>query len=92
MPLDIPNPLPLGANPSECLGPETRLTAPLLPETRLTAPLLPETRLTAPPPPSTQVKLHYTLEGETQVITTLSANVATLDLIRRGLPGAPEGK
>ena len=82
MPLDIPNPLPLGANPSECLGPETRLTAPLLPETRLTA----------PPPPSTQVKLHYTLEGETQVITTLSANVATLDLIRRGLPGAPEGK
>lgn len=38
-----------------------------------------------------QVKIHYTLEGQTQVIATISANVATLDFIRRGLPGQPEG-
>ena len=38
-----------------------------------------------------QVKIHYTIEGTTQVIKTLGANVATLAFIARGLPGAPEG-
>ena len=34
--------------------------------------------------------LHYTLEGTTTVIATLKVNIATLDFIRHGLPGAPE--
>ena len=38
-----------------------------------------------------QVKIHYTVEGDTTVIATLSANIAKLDFIRRGLPGQPEG-
>ena len=38
-----------------------------------------------------QVKIHYTITGKLQVIKTLDANVATLNFIARGLPGAPEG-
>lgn len=37
-----------------------------------------------------QVKIHYTVEGDTTVISTISANVATIDFIMRGLPGQPE--
>ena len=37
-----------------------------------------------------QVKILYTLEGSDTVIKTLDANVATLNFIARGLPGAPE--
>lgn len=37
-----------------------------------------------------KVKLHYTLEGTTTVIATISANIAKLDFIFRGLPGQPE--
>ena len=39
-----------------------------------------------------QVKIHYTLEGQTQVVATISANVAKIDFIMRGLPGQPEGE
>lgn len=38
-----------------------------------------------------KVKLHYTLEGETTVIATITANIATLDFIFRKLPGQPQG-
>lgn len=38
-----------------------------------------------------KVKLHYTLEGETAVIATITANIATLDFIFRKLPGQPQG-
>ena len=38
-----------------------------------------------------QVKIHYTLEGSTEVVATISANVATIDFIMKGLPGQPEG-
>ncbi|CAB3988439.1 Hypothetical predicted protein [Paramuricea clavata] len=38
-----------------------------------------------------KVKMHYTITGKTQVVKTLDANVATLNFIARGLPGAPEG-
>ena len=34
--------------------------------------------------------IHYTLEGTTTVIKTLKANVAKLEFITKGLPGAPE--
>ncbi len=37
-----------------------------------------------------QVKIHYTLEGQSQVIATLSANVAALEFIYRELPGQPK--
>ena len=37
------------------------------------------------------VKLHYSVEGDTTVIATLSANISKLDFILRGLPGQPEG-
>lgn len=37
------------------------------------------------------VKIHYTVEGDSAVIATISANVATIDFIKRGLPGQPEG-
>ena len=37
-----------------------------------------------------QVKIHYTLEGSTTVIKTLSANISKVDFIMLGLPGAPE--
>lgn len=37
------------------------------------------------------MKIHYTLEGETTVLATIEANVATVDFIMRGLPGQPEG-
>lgn len=37
-----------------------------------------------------QVKIHYTLEGTTTVIKTISANISKLDFILLGLPGAPE--
>uniref|UniRef100_A0A1X7V7P1 Uncharacterized protein n=1 Tax=Amphimedon queenslandica TaxID=400682 RepID=A0A1X7V7P1_AMPQE len=37
-----------------------------------------------------KVKLHYTLEGDTSVIATLSANISKMEFIFRGLPGAPE--
>ena len=37
-----------------------------------------------------QVKIHYTLEGSTTVIKTLSANISKVDFIMVGLPGAPE--
>lgn len=37
-----------------------------------------------------QVKIHYTVEGDTSVISTISANVATIDFIMKGLPGQPE--
>jgi hypothetical protein len=36
-----------------------------------------------------KVKLHYTFEGSTSVLATISANIATLDFIFRGLPGQP---
>lgn len=38
-----------------------------------------------------KVKLHYTIDGETSVIVTLSANISNMDFILRGLPGQPEG-
>ncbi|KAL5499612.1 hypothetical protein EMCRGX_G011063 [Ephydatia muelleri] len=38
-----------------------------------------------------KVKIHYTLEGQTKVVATLSANVAKLEFIKRGLPGQPAG-
>ena len=34
--------------------------------------------------------VHYTLEGTTTVIATVRANIASLDFIKHGLPGAPE--
>lgn len=37
------------------------------------------------------VKIHYSVEGDTTVIATLSANISKLDFIRMGLPGQPEG-
>lgn len=38
-----------------------------------------------------KVKLHYTLEGETTVIATLSANISKMEFIfQPGLPGQPE--
>lgn len=39
---------------------------------------------------SSQVKIHYTLEGDTSVLATISANVSTIDFIMKGLPGQPE--
>lgn len=42
--------------------------------------------------PLVQVKIHYTIEGDTTVIATISANIAKLDFLRRGLPGQPEGR
>ena len=42
--------------------------------------------------PLVQVKIHYTVEGDTTVIATISANIAKLDFLRRGLPGQPEGR
>lgn len=38
-----------------------------------------------------KVKIHYTLEGQSKVIATISANVAKLEFIKRGLPGQPAG-
>ena len=37
------------------------------------------------------VKLHYSVEGDTTVIATLSANIGKLEFILRGLPGQPDG-
>lgn len=36
-----------------------------------------------------QVKIHYCIEGDTTVVSTIGANVATIDFIMRGLPGQP---
>ena len=38
-----------------------------------------------------KVKIHFTLEGQSKVIATISANVAKLEFIKRGLPGQPAG-
>lgn len=37
------------------------------------------------------VKLHYSVEGDTTVLTSFSANISKLDFIFRGFPGQPEG-